>query len=368
MFHTKVATFVFIVLGFMLVPPTVNWFNQEASSPLELTKESLYNIDFVVKPLQQWLFDSGIELNSKRVVIGKQKWLFLGDRFAQNVTRRINGVSAHDRTDIKKSIEQLQYWQAYFQESGVKDFRVLLGPDKATIYPEHLPDWARAAKPTKTDELGDQLRTKGLDSLVVDPRQKLTDAKTKYRQSLYMQTDTHWNGLGAWIAFEHFADQSMLHSARPTQWLTRDMVSFEQTDRSGGDLARMLRIDLADSTQSAVLTPPAETTTTKYLISSTHLEKMEESRRKNFSANAHQHLTENALNDRKVLLIGDSFSSALLPYFSRTFRDLVSVHHSYLSQEILTNIIDVFKPEAIYIVIVERDSIDQFLGLKEALK
>lgn len=74
-----------------------------------------------------------------------------------------------------------------------------VAPDKATVYPEHLPHWAtRAAQHSPLDRLTAMIRADGALHFV-DLRPALIAAKSRSR--VYYATDSHWNSIGARIAY-----------------------------------------------------------------------------------------------------------------------------------------------------------------------
>ncbi len=362
---TKVVTFIGIVITFMMIPPFVNWLEHTDTSPFQFDQATLYNTDFIVKPLQRAVFDYGIRLSPKKVVIGKNEWLFLGDKFANNVTRRIQGVSQQDLEWIRSTVQRLKLWRERFRANGVKEFRVLVGPDKATIYPQNLPDWARPALPTRTDSLFDALADNGLD-MVVDPRETLTRARKEHPESLYLRTDTHWNDLGAWIALDHFAQASQTDRVDFVTWPDRTSFEFQSEPSTGGDLSLLLKIELTDISLKASFKQPIDTATEALSLPARVVASITEDRRSKFTATAHRYTTVDALNKKRVLLIRDSFADALIPFFQRTFSDIVDVHHTFHSHDVLMHLLRTFEPEIVYLIIVERDAIDQYLGFKKA--
>jgi alginate O-acetyltransferase complex protein AlgJ len=115
---------------------------------------------------------------------------------------------------------------------------VLVVPDKATIYPEHLPTWVRQVDPTtRLDRLYAALGEYP-EIAAPDLRPALHAAKARGR--LYFKTDSHWNYAGATVGY------AALMQALRTQRPELPMVPAEQPpyqpgeDVYSGDLAQML--------------------------------------------------------------------------------------------------------------------------------
>ena len=84
-------------------------------------------------------------------------------------------------------------------------YMVLIGPDKHSIYPEHLPLSCRLGQgPSMLDQIFSVMAENQLP--FSDPRAALMAAKETAPTDLYWHTDTHWNELGGWVAYNHLMD------------------------------------------------------------------------------------------------------------------------------------------------------------------
>jgi hypothetical protein len=75
-----------------------------------------------------------------------------------------------------------------------------VAPNKATVYPEELPAGFERVGPTRMDVLLAALRER-TQVEVLDLRPSLAAAKEVERDDLYYPLGTHWNGLGAEVAY-----------------------------------------------------------------------------------------------------------------------------------------------------------------------
>jgi alginate O-acetyltransferase complex protein AlgJ len=172
-----------------------------------------------------------------KVLIGKSGWLYFRGEDSKAFDRWYLGTEPVADATINAIRDELLRRQAFLASRGVA-FLVVVVPDKHSVYPEFLPDWAATrATPTPFDRLvaalaGDsQLR-------VVDLRAPLLAAKGADR--LYYRTDSHWNFLGAFAAYEAF----MPEVAKLLPGLTIASVARPQIHAGvsyySGDLAQML--------------------------------------------------------------------------------------------------------------------------------
>ena len=222
-----------------------------------LTASELYFNDHfgfrkrLIRWFQQWkrVFH---DRTNKEVFVGEHGWLFL---CGQQMLEHYLGTA-------KFTPAQLQAWQKVLEKRrdwlaarGIKYYFVV-PPDKHNIYSEELPAWLRDATPanreTKLDQFEKYMR--GHSTVpIVDLRAPLLEAKTS--APIYLQNDTHWNALGAFIGCQELV--RFLSRDFPDLPLPRaeDFV-FTNKPYSGGDLARMLGLDKSEKNYFDVTPKP----------------------------------------------------------------------------------------------------------------
>jgi len=194
----KVLIFVCVALLALAVVPAINLkLGTEKKGYERWSKFVLYNLDFALPYRSRFFYSLGISTDPKQVIIGKNDWLYLGDQYEKTITTMRRGAIAEDVEAAKKIGFATKSWEQWLKLKGVRLFQVMLGPNKSTIYPEFLPDWAHPA----ADSVTNTLLTNVSQGLYVDTSSALRTAKSEFSEPLYYQTDTHWNSLGAWVAF-----------------------------------------------------------------------------------------------------------------------------------------------------------------------
>lgn len=131
------------------------------------------------------------------VVIGKNDWLFYtsGDSYLDT----INGLP-FSQTDLEGIKHQLEQINTYFNSQGAK-FYFLVAPNKQTIYPEFLPNYMQKVRPdSKLDQIKTYLQDTHSPVAFIDPTLALKNEKSQ--GDLYYKYDTHWNDLGAYVAYQ----------------------------------------------------------------------------------------------------------------------------------------------------------------------
>lgn len=129
------------------------------------------------------------------VLVGKDGWMdYTGgenlDDF-QNVNRFSDGF-------LRELGQVVNACHQYAQEKGFT-FLVVVAPNKASIYPDKLPDGIEPiGAVSRLDQMNAYLRAEGLPEFL-DLRPALRDARTTH--DVYYKTNTHWNGYGAYTAY-----------------------------------------------------------------------------------------------------------------------------------------------------------------------
>ena len=351
----KRSTLIFLssILSMLLVVPAINIITAPSRDAIKLKEKSfLYNMDFVSRWTAALLYPLGISTDPKQVIIGKNGWLYLGDLYAQTLSNDRRPASASD-VEIGKQIgTATEAWNAYLKGKGVKVFQIMIGPNKGSIYPEYMPSWARPALTNPTDAL---LAGTGEDHYI-DLRAPLLAAKKEYREALYYKTDTHWNALGAGVAFRAFA-QKVGKSAPELKWPTEKVYELTRvTPQPGGDLANFLRLTASLPDNSPMIyasSIPIKTTQTDFATKQILFQGGNPA----VGAPAKPLLvtSEGALNAKKVLWFRDSFGASLSPLMAATFKDVLQLHLGYMGGS-FAQLVDEWKPDYVFITVVEREA------------
>lgn len=149
----------------------------------------------------EWFGQSLLKDSSdyKKAFAGKHGWLFLGNDYNSTIDKLIGLDTAIDRRRSDKFINRTLKGLDHFPDACKI---VIVGPNKASVYAEYLPDFIKPAQTRYINTLLAGLKSQGLN--VFDPTDLLKAKKNG--QPLYFRADTHWNLLGAHLAAEGFFD------------------------------------------------------------------------------------------------------------------------------------------------------------------
>jgi hypothetical protein len=264
-----------------------------------------------------------------RVIIGRDRWLFLaGDGTIEQATGQVLREAR-----IAEFADRAAQFQARLAS---RDARLLVAipPNGATINRARLPAWA-AAKPPKTeyDLMLAALAARGVAA--VDLRPTLLAANSL--RPVYRKTDTHWNRLGALVAYNAAVEAL----GEPGWVIDPDRVFREFEPATGGDLARLLAIDADVGDEDAVIDlspyrPPP--------VVRTRIDTQFESG---------GDLVEAPRDGPTVVVIGDSFTQGFWQdYFSLHARRYVWIHHEQCG--FVVALVESFDPQIVILAPTER--------------
>jgi alginate O-acetyltransferase complex protein AlgJ len=133
------------------------------------------------------------------VMLGRHNWLYFLGEDGKSLDRHYLGRLSISDAEIEALATELKRRAQFLASQGIP-YIVTIVPEKYTIYPEHLPDWAgpRMAR-TPLDRLVDVIQATG-DVEFVDLRAALRSEKA--REPLYYTSDSHWNWVGATIGYD----------------------------------------------------------------------------------------------------------------------------------------------------------------------
>lgn len=151
----KKRTYLFIVIvivGLLSVPLINLVLSVEKQQRLHINKSSLFNLDFASQILNQWLYQFGISMDPSNIIIGYDGWLYLGNAHSNIQTVSRKGITPSEVEEIRDINYASREWERWLKSQGVKLFKVMVAPNKGSVFPEHLPKWATPAPQRVLDD------------------------------------------------------------------------------------------------------------------------------------------------------------------------------------------------------------------------
>ena len=240
---------------------------------------------------------------NQKALIGKDDWAFYkGDNSVSNY----QNATLLSQDELEKITANLNDIQNFAKQNNQR-FVFLIGPDKNKAYGEFFSEKYKKQRPdseSRTVQLLNYLKLHS-DVRAVYPLDVINAGKDK--GLLYYKDDTHWNDLGAYLAYREMMKSLDI---KPV------VVSFKQKTRGGGkgDLATMIR--LKSSVYSRIEYPTVATPLSGQCkaIGKTTLGNS------NF-------LCTNPNRKGKAIVFRDSFTTAVQPYLAETFNEVKLYWH-----------------------------------------
>lgn len=169
---------------------------------------------------------------------GRNGWLFYNDneRLAAPLMADLRGRVRIPDADATRFDRQLADIGARVAACGKAAF-IVVAPNKQTIYPEHLRAFPDGQPPSRLDRLVASL-SPASRSMFIDLRPDLKAAKDREPGPIYYRTDTHWNQVGALVAYGTIAARLAAQGlVDRSDILTLDRFAIGTRPFVGGDIA-----------------------------------------------------------------------------------------------------------------------------------
>lgn len=243
-------------------------------------------------------------IESTQVLLGKEDWLFYKTTEDGDPISDYQGINHYDEATMQAVAEKLMSERNQFTNYGM-DFYILSIPNKASVYPEYMPDTIeRVDKTSKTDLLMKYLQ-ENTDLNVVDAKPSLVKAKKK--KQIYYKSDTHFNQIGAFVTVQALKDKI----DGKTDSL-KDVKFDKVMNNYSGDLACLC--DMQDTFNDDI----------QYQLD---------------AATVNTKIKSN----KRILVIGDSFSEVMQSIMSQYFAEVKTVNIWSFEPSLL----DEYKPDIV---------------------
>ena len=93
---------------------------QNKLSEIWANRYSLYKLDFTLPYVGRFFYPFGISIQPNQVLIGKNDWLFLGDKYATAITVKRRRATAEDMETAKKIAAATKSWEQWLKLHGVR--------------------------------------------------------------------------------------------------------------------------------------------------------------------------------------------------------------------------------------------------------
>jgi len=278
---------------------------------------------------------------SSKAVLGRERWLFRGDEASRRAYRREMPFSPAQLVAWQHALEGRRDWLA---ARGVR-YLYVIAPNKATIYPERMPESLRPLPgPSRLEQLARHM-ARHSDVPFLDLTATLSGARRADGPLLFLKSDSHWNDYGAYLGYRAVMERiaPWLPGTAPTP-----LSAFQMADSTlpGGDLA-----GLFDLSGPFTETAPALTATTPSCARTEPI-----TFQGDFTWYTHRKPLR-TLCDRpglpSVVFFRDSFADALIPLFAEHFADASYITNPFM-HDVMEQFLEHRRPDLVVEEIVER--------------
>lgn len=302
----------------------------------------------MTESLSRLYYRFGVSSRPNKVVVGENGWLFTGNDWGR--------VIDHFRGLTEPSLQTIDDIERYFIEMQKIALRqdtpliVAIAPNKHTIHSEHLPGWILPTeKQTVKKILQGKLEGSGVK--FIDLTSAVMEAKND-TEAAFLKTNSHWNSVAAYYAFKSIMG-AVRRNLPNLSGLDLEQVAIKKRSMNG-DLALMLQMPELKSRDDYVVSVNREQ-------KNIHVVKDDVQKEQNPSKGFFVHgqmapcriINPEIKQKKKLLFISDSFGTALAPYLSQSFHEVIRVHYGHKANS-FAKLIDIYKPDAILFLMIER--------------
>ena len=275
------------------------------------------------------------ESTTTQVLVGKNEgtkestWLFYQENHDGNPVKEVQGVYDFTAEEIFQIEDAIDKNMEALEKRNIELYYAFI-PNKVSIYPENLPDNITIFDPdTRVDKLLKYLEDKNTKN-IINLKNYLLEAKNNGQ--VYHKQDTHWNDFGAYVGYQAISQIISKDSEIDYNF----KVEFPDEKISELDLIQMSGIkDILKDVEPKVIYQEDVEFTGMVLQTENEIAITE---------------CESAPVDKTLMIVGDSFRKAMIPYFAKNYKKVIFLHRCDYGPYML----DAYAPDIIVCQFLER--------------
>jgi len=280
---------------------------------------------------------------ASNIILGKNNWLFYTGDSKGDIINDFRGLSPFSHLQIEALNDLIKKKNQWLSEQGIR-YLFVIAPNKHTIYPEFIPDhFNRVTTKNRFAQLSDFVKKQSTNESFINL--KLPLIENKKQNLIYYMTDSHWNGQGAFIAYQAIIEKLSTWFPELNDNPTTSLYSKTEKVVSGSGLAKML--NLVDFFTDQEINYKLKSSCTKD-ITIDGIEKAVTARPGTISFA--KGCDKASL---RAIVFRDSFFVPIVPLLSEHFERIVYIW-DYYDRETLKKLIKVVKPDVVIEEHVER--------------
>lgn len=300
-------------------------------------------------------FTFNVSAKSSQVVVGRGNWLFLGNDYAKSIDQ-FTGKSKPDLKQVNALVDNFSIMNHIAMKDHVPII-FTIAPDKQNIYPEYMP--SNLIKSNSSNYLDILTREMKINKLpfvsLMEPELRSKQTFSSYGP-LYLKGDSHWNYLGAYVAFQEIVNSSYYKNL---DWLKLSSnISFDNRLVNDTDLTKILQLNNIYS-----YSPLPNFQYPKFSLTQEYGNTIESMSQFAFISNAKASVSPVIINNTMIkdnhtcLLLSDSFANYLSIYFYNVCSKTIRLHPEAGEKYNLNDLIKTYHPDFILFELAERSLI-----------
>lgn len=250
------------------------------------------------------------EVIKNHMILGKDNWIFYE---GENSLKYYKGTNIMSKKKMAGILERMVVLQTLCNEKG-KTLIFMVYPNREQVYPEYMPTYYDLPQKKRLDVFSDYIKKNSTITFLY-PIEELKAGKVYY--DTYYKYDPHWNTVGSYIG-----EQALI-----------EKLGIKKTDIS---LLNATKVDgvITGCLNFAKLKKSNYPADFEYLLDyRPEVTITSESGRRKMQENGYDpviKISSSAADNRKFVMIGDSFSINLAYYIYKDFSDSTIIHRSYI--------------------------------------
>jgi hypothetical protein len=306
----------------------------------EFYKDSFYLRNRIIKETNSLKFKNLDVYDNPEVLIGKDGWLEHYSILVKNYLT-IEFTDAETKNWYNKILAR----QLYYQNQNIKYFTVIV-PIKSTVMPYNFPSYKSRIVPNAATKLveynsnhDNQIQLLYLDSVL-----------SKNPEQYYYKSDFHWNFDGGYKGYEAITDFLRAGQVNMIK-VNKEKCLKTSQDRRPGDILKLTGLDADYANYSSRIEQSVDKNTNLYDCQSTYLDKSTNSGLKNYIDP--EVLNVDIADMDSVLVLRDSYTAFLEPFFRPSFSQFNSVYSPTVFESNSFELIQSTKPDVVIQILVE---------------
>lgn len=269
---------------------------------------------------------------NEKVIEGREDWLFY---YAENSVDYYIGNNILSDEEMENYASRVKRLSELCEKNGI-EFQMIIMPNKEQVYSEYMPSYKIENEYKRTQRLVDYIyETTDIEVMYIF--KELYEAK-KCGQ-LYYKNDTHWNELGAFVGVQ------LLYERIGVETTLLEEIDYSKKEKKGGDLISLGALNVNNYNSDIGYN-------VKYKNNIKYSENVKEYIDDNGKEYSINYIESNAEDDRKLVLIGDSFRTAMVPYIARDFSESVVIYRDEVGGELAAQ--EIIDTDILVLQLVER--------------